>query len=268
MIESSRGFDSVILVGHSVGAYIAVEVLSRRHAAGAGYRVEVAVVAADTEGARAGAVLLFPAVAHLAKSSNGRKLNMVRENGWLDRWAHHVARGFVGLWPEWVLRGVVRWGMGFPEHAAETTVRFLRSRDGIWQAIHLGKDELAVIGEDVWKEDMWELTGDDDEGEGERFVFYFGVGDRWVADECRDAFIIRRKGHAEGNVKIVMDEAGIPHAFCIRKCITRGLVETRLTEGQITASKWRRRWPGGCRTCQGSKKYYHRSGLDKMTGAN
>lgn len=97
-------------------------------------------------------------------------------------------------------------------------MRFLMSRDGIWQAIHLGKDELGVIGEDVWKEDLWELAGDDDgDNEGERFVFYFGVGDRWVADECRDAFIARRKGHVEGRVKIVMDEAGIPHAFCIRK---------------------------------------------------
>lgn len=38
------------------------------------------------------------------------------------------------------------------EHGSEVTTRFLQSRDGIWQAIHLGKDEMGVIrdGEGRW----------------------------------------------------------------------------------------------------------------------
>ena len=38
------------------------------------------------------------------------------------------------------------------KHGSEVTTGFLQSRDGIWQAIHLGKDEMGVIrdGEGRW----------------------------------------------------------------------------------------------------------------------
>jgi hypothetical protein len=52
-----------------------------------------------------------------------------------------------------------------------------------------------------------------------KFFFYFAEKDHWVADECRDEFIERRRRDGpNGGTRVVVDEAGIPHAFCIRKC--------------------------------------------------
>jgi len=98
------------------------------------------------------------------------------------------------------------------------TAEFLASRDGIWQALHLGKDEMVSITEDRWSEDLWEQQGPREGNEVDKFFFYFGTGDRWVDEGSRDEFIAaRRKAGGGGGVKVVMDEGGIPHAFCIRK---------------------------------------------------
>ncbi|KAJ4302022.1 hypothetical protein N0V88_002155 [Collariella sp. IMI 366227] len=97
----------------------------------------------------------------------------------LDRSVHHLARGLVALVPDWALGTVLRRVMRFPEHAAAATLRFITSRDGIWQALHMGKDEMRTITEE------------------------------------RDEFIEKRRRHEKGRTKVVIDEAGIPHAFCI-----------------------------------------------------
>lgn len=57
-----------------------------------------------------------------------------------------------------------------------------------------------------------------------KFYFYFGTKDHWVADECRDEFIERRRQHEKGRTRVVIDEGGVPHAFCIRKWIIRFVV--------------------------------------------
>jgi hypothetical protein len=77
----------------------------------------------------------------------------------------------------------------------------------------------------------YETGGEEEQGEGEgevknlkgmgrtKFFFYFAERDHWVADECRDEFIERRRRDGpKGGTRVVVDEAGIPHAFCIRKC--------------------------------------------------
>lgn len=68
----------VILIGHSVGAYIAMEIL-RRHREG----IKQKGASADTGGAGIGAtmdivggILLFPTVVDIAQSSSGRKLTV------------------------------------------------------------------------------------------------------------------------------------------------------------------------------------------------
>ncbi|KAK3936628.1 lipid droplet-associated hydrolase [Diplogelasinospora grovesii] len=219
-------FDEVIVMGHSVGAYITIEIFHRHH---------LQLQQRDAKAAELklkSAILLFPAVSHLAKSPSGQRLNMVRTTPFLDRNAHHIAKRFVDLWPESALNLFIRKALGFSPHAAAVTTRFLRSRDGIWQAIHLGKDELGTITEERWSEELWEVAEDlkeeeeEAEAQGDRntarsvpkFFFYFGEDDHWVANECRDEFIEKRTAHnnrGSGRTRIVMDEDGIPHAFCI-----------------------------------------------------
>lgn len=214
-------FDDVVVVGHSVGSYIALEVFHRQ-------LQQSRPPGSERLNLRA-AILLFPTVTHIARSPSGRKLDLIRLAPFLDRNAHRIAKALVDLLPASALRWVVARAMGFPPHAADATVRFLHSRDGVWQAMHMGKDEMRTIGEEAWAEELWEIA-DETVGSRERdvprFFFYFARRDHWVADECRDEFIRRRREHAQrdgtpgrkkGMTRIVLDEDDIPHAFCIRE---------------------------------------------------
>ncbi|KAK4191313.1 lipid droplet-associated hydrolase [Podospora australis] len=208
-----RVYDDVILIGHSVGSYIALELFHRHHVSSCTVPIKAAI-------------LLFPTVSHIARSPSGQKLNLLATYSWLDNYAHAVAKGFVSLLPASVLSFVVHKVMKFPPHAAEATLDFLRSKDGIWQALHMGKDEMRTITEEKWQKDFWEeITSTDTEGEGEReeegkgkgnkFYFYFAEKDHWVADACRDEFIAARKQNPRARTEIVIGTEKIPHAFCI-----------------------------------------------------
>jgi pimeloyl-ACP methyl ester carboxylesterase len=213
--RNGTAFDDVIIIGHSVGSFITLEVFNRHLQAHPEIK-EVNLRAA---------ILLFPTVTDIAKSPSGRKLDLIRSTPFLDRNAHRVAKGFVDLVPASILHFVVRRVMGFPPHAADVTLRFLRSRDGIWQAIHMGKDEMRIIRDETWAEEIWEIAEEAAERDRDvpKFFFFFGKGDHWVAEECRDEFIKRRHehaqregpGHKRGRTRIVLDEDDIPHAFCI-----------------------------------------------------
>jgi hypothetical protein len=120
----------------------------------------------------------------------------------------------------------MRYVMGFSPSAAAATVSFLHSRDGIWQALHLGKDEVQTISEDKWSEDMWEIADAQQAESGDlpKFFFHFGAHDHWVSNERRDEFIRQREEHAtrdgprhkRGRTRIVIDADKVPHAYCIR----------------------------------------------------
>lgn len=210
-------YDEVILMGHSVGAFIALEIF-HRHMQQLGSSPHLNLKAG---------VLLFPTVSHMSKSSSGQRLDFIRRTHWLDRNAHRVAKSFLSLWPASGLNWFVHSVLGFSQHSADVTTRFLTSRDGVWQAIHLGKDEMRVIDEERWPEELWEIA---DEAAAQRhdvpkFFFYFGKNDHWVANDYRDRFIERRAEHAgrnapphkRGRTRMIIDEEDLPHAFCISK---------------------------------------------------
>ncbi|KAB5576083.1 hypothetical protein GE09DRAFT_614677 [Coniochaeta sp. 2T2.1] len=208
-------FDDVIFIGHSVGSYITLEVFHRHLHAHPEIR-DVNLRAA---------ILLFPTITHIAQSPSGRKLDLLRSTPFLDQNAHRIAKWFIDLCPASVLRFIIRRFMGFPPHAAEVTLRFIQSRDGVWQALHMGKDEMRTIGEETWAEELWEIADEAAEKDRDvpKFFFFFGKGDHWVAEECKDEFINRRLQHAEregpkhkrGKTRVVLDEDAIPHSFCI-----------------------------------------------------
>ncbi|KAK3297144.1 uncharacterized protein B0H64DRAFT_431137 [Chaetomium fimeti] len=192
-LKTKQTFDSVILIGHSVGAYIALETFHRHHTALLSSPTTTTNTTATTTPPKPpttpapnlttiplrSGILLFPTVSHIAHSPSGRQLNLLRTIPFFDRTAHHIAKAFVSVWPGWALGGVVRKLLGFPAHAAAATLRFLAGRDGIWQAVYLGKDEMRCIGEE------------------------------------REEFVERRRRHEKGRVRVVVDGTGIPHAFCL-----------------------------------------------------
>ncbi|CAK7271143.1 hypothetical protein SEPCBS119000_004450 [Sporothrix epigloea] len=235
-----EAFDEVVLIGHSVGAYIALEVfrlqmLSQRTAKTVNDEQDSRLssvkptACSDHLRLRRG-ILLFATLAHLARSQRGQKLErMLLTIPVVSGWADILAQAAVWwLLPVWALALIVRYILRFPPHAADTTLRFLSSRGGIRQALFLGRDELLRIGPDEWEDELWEAVddgGDADDGkqtderkdvEDPKFVIFFGRDDHWVANDVRDEFIARRKAHAKNRAAIFLDERGWPHDFCIR----------------------------------------------------
>jgi hypothetical protein len=102
----------------------------------------------------------------------------------------------------------------------------------------MAKEEMDIITEDKWDEDIWGIEHDDP-GQKQQIptlIFYFGENvclarssvaiayhdqDHWVANHTRDALIAAR-GRTEddtSNSKPIMmiDENGVDHGFCIRR---------------------------------------------------
>jgi hypothetical protein len=176
--------------------------------------------------------VLFPTIEHIRLSPQGVRLDLLRRTPVLGPSAHLLAWGFLRLWTLTALRWFVATVLRFPPHAAAVTARFLKSRDGVWQALHMGMDEIRVIGLDRWEDTLWSEVEQVDEAEEEdnaaraadgqrqqvapRFFFLYGKEDHWVASHLRDSFIERRQKHS-GRVRIMVDEGNLPHAFCLRK---------------------------------------------------
>ncbi|CAK7225181.1 hypothetical protein SCUCBS95973_005774 [Sporothrix curviconia] len=238
-----EAFDQVVLMGHSVGSYIALDVFRRqlvsqreqraqralagankgqRHPAPGQLSIKEPLGGTDHLRLRRG-ILLFATLAHLAKSQRGQKLERVLlttpvVSGWADVLVQAVVWW---LLPVWAMALVVQYVLGFPPHAAAVTLRFLSSRGGVRQALYLGRDELLRIGPDEWEDELWETVDggeeeEDDDDKKPNFVILFGENDHWVADDVRDEFIARRKAHKKNRAAIVIDERGWPHDFCIR----------------------------------------------------
>lgn len=235
--ESNRHYDEVILMGHSVGSYIALQLchrsLSRLQQGREREREPENQLGGGGPKLDRG-ILLFPTIVHIARSPAGRRLDTLRRVPGLGANAYRLARLLLAPWPRGALRWFARAVMGFPAHAAEATAQWLGSRggDGVWQALHMGMDEMQVIGDDVWDEELWGIereaeagaeaeTDQQDEQQGgqrvpsPRFYFFFGKNDHWVADHYRDIFIEKRQKQIE-KTRLIVDEGDLPHAFCIR----------------------------------------------------
>lgn len=219
--RAGEPFDDVVLVGHSFGTYVALE-LFHRH-------LHDPDAFAPRLHLRHG-VLLFATIAHLARSPKGLQLDLLRRTPVLGPRAHVVARAALRLVPARLLRWVLRALYRMPPHAEDATARFLKSRDGVHQALHLGMDEMAVISESGWAEELWEIADEADAHRREvpKFFILFGREDHWVAAEYRDRFIREREehaardgvpGHKRGRTRIVVEEDGLPHDFCLSEFI-------------------------------------------------
>ncbi|KAL1860173.1 hypothetical protein Plec18167_004287 [Paecilomyces lecythidis] len=204
--ESSNR-QKVILIGHSVGAYIAMEIL-RRHR-------EEKVQDGEEPFDIIGAVLLFPTVIDIAKSAAGKRLTwLLYFIPQLALVASLVVRFLTFAFPDWALRALVRFVMGNPPSSAlESTLSFLNSERGVRQALHMAADEMRTITSDKWSDDIW---GTSTAGRPpSRLVFYFGRNDHWVAERTRDEIIESRGSSKDGPTMMVCEDS-IPHAFCIR----------------------------------------------------
>ncbi|KAK2803722.1 hypothetical protein FQN51_002951 [Onygenales sp. PD_10] len=236
----------VILMGHSIGSYIAMEIM-RRHR-----EDETANHQGEGEGDGGGmdiigAVLLFPTVIDIAKSASGRKLTTLLYIPYLALLASVLAKCLTSILSGPILHKVVRFvmGSGTPEDAVSTTASFLQSKHGVEQAISMSADEMREVTADKWSDEIWGIASSSYSGLDSpspspspsqppsssatptpenpplSLVLYFAQSDHWVADQTRDEIIRARgarseKGNGNGP-KMMVCEDGVVHGFCIKK---------------------------------------------------
>ncbi|KAM3065645.1 hypothetical protein ACMFMF_010868 [Clarireedia jacksonii] len=220
--DGSTGYKNVILIGHSVGSYILLEILTRLTPEGS----------LPTPPPLLSGILLFPTVTHISASPSGTKFALLSSLPGFPLLASSAAKGLLYLAPNRILDFLIPKVTGMPPPAAKVTRDFLRSRAGVHQALYLAKDEMETITEDRWNEDIWGLEaggGGEERRRTPRLVFYFGRNDHWVADHTRDALIAARglngvvadeesvSFSGEGGSKPIMmiDREGIDHSFCV-----------------------------------------------------
>jgi pimeloyl-ACP methyl ester carboxylesterase len=119
--RQGQAYDSIILVGHSVGSYIVLEMLQRLRQT-------------PSLNVKAG-ILLFPTVTHIAQSPSGVKLSTLFRIPGFAWGASLAAKALIWPLPKPVLKRLVRLVTGMPGEATDVTTRFLRSRMGVWQAL-------------------------------------------------------------------------------------------------------------------------------------
>lgn len=137
----------------------------------------------------------------------------------------------------WIVQLITR----MPKEGAGVTARFLKSRYGVWQALHMAKDELSQLTHDQWSDEFWGASSPASNGsisstslakstgaaiKSSQFEthtqlrFYWAADDHWIAQETRDKIIATRarvEGKLGDELKPVMevDGNGIGHAFCL-----------------------------------------------------
>ncbi|KND88987.1 hypothetical protein TOPH_06518, partial [Tolypocladium ophioglossoides CBS 100239] len=177
--SSGSGYDFVVLAGHSVGAYIAVDIF-HRHARQPDRAPRLVL--------RHG-LLLFPTIASIDASPSGRRLQLLRRLPTFDAHGHTYAWLALLPWPRAALCWIMGRAMGFSPRTADITAEWLKSRYGVLQALHLGKSELDGIREDAWGEELWEASTEAGDAATPKFFLFYGKEDHWLASHVRDEFI-------------------------------------------------------------------------------
>ncbi|KAM3513187.1 hypothetical protein MY11210_003212 [Beauveria gryllotalpidicola] len=198
-----KPYDFVILTGHSIGAYIAVETFHRQ------------TINPKASLNLQHGFLLFPTISYIARSPSGRKITALQQSTYLpgvEENLHRIAKALVYFLPQSTLRWLWATYLGFSSAAAATLAEWLKSRDGLWQAIHLGRSELKLVGKDKWDDTFWDAVATAGSGGvAPKFFFFYGKHDHWVNDSLRDEFIARHKarGNSPGRPSLEVDTGDI-----------------------------------------------------------
>ena len=232
----------VILIGHSVGAYIALQLVHRQHALHTSQRYDWKPDATITA-----TMLLTPTIQDIANSTSGKLATPLLSNiPFFPALLQLGASALTSTIPISWLRSLVSriTGMRSGSDALNATVQFLRTPGAVNQALYMAGCEMREIGREEWKDEVWgaavteqteALTQDgterlqsDGEKEGSvadaeskrpeavvtaqsrnsaqwtapKHYFLFAMEDHWVADETREA-IVQAVG---GRAKVVIGE--------------------------------------------------------------
>lgn len=118
----------VILVGHSVGAYILLEIITRWQRMQLDERTQTPLQIT-------GGICLFPTVVDIAQSANGRMMGPLLKLPGFPTFVHYLTRVLAWL-PLWLVVLLVGGFTGMERGMADVTAAFLRSRHGVRQALY------------------------------------------------------------------------------------------------------------------------------------
>ncbi|TFK56606.1 hypothetical protein OE88DRAFT_1730078 [Heliocybe sulcata] len=171
----------IVLAGHSVGTWTALQVLKAREA-------EVVEL-----------LLLFPTITHLVKTPNGRRTWWLVK-GPLPRLVSAISP-LTRLLPLRVFSLILG---DWPQAQLQVVTKLVHSSHCVFSALTMANDEMETIRElDIALMDE----------NRHRICMYFGDTDHWVGEQ-REA-ILRVFNPDPGSVRAVHGHADIPHAFCI-----------------------------------------------------
>ncbi|KAL8727465.1 MAG: hypothetical protein Q9181_005705 [Wetmoreana brouardii] len=222
----------VILMGHSVGAYILLEVIQR-------HRKRIESDDAEEDFDLIGGILLFPTITHIARSPSGIVASALLGIPRSAQIANAIVKCLTYLLSASTLYYLLRTILRLPEHAARTTTSFIKSANGIERVLQLAKDEMDMITHDKWGKEVWgaatEPGTNSKDTINSNLVFFWGKNDRWVASKTRND-LINARGYLDAKAKsspsfsssesvaavdpwkpnMYIDEQSIPHAFCLK----------------------------------------------------
>lgn len=236
--SNSKRKPKLILIGHSLGTYIILELLRRRNERLRKAR-QRGEWCRDAEVEIEAAVLLFPTVVDIAKSPNGRSIGWVAGLPYAAAVVSTFARllvGGLGMFGVAVVVAAVKWFTGMPDDSAVITAAWLMTRGGVYQSLHLAKDEMKEMTEDKWDDEIWgaanstHTNNEKSKTSSTKLFFYYSAKDHWIADHTRDELIeargrrkaeitVEEEGETGQDQRPIMDidEGHVPHGFCIRK---------------------------------------------------
>ncbi|KAF1966509.1 hypothetical protein BU23DRAFT_544378 [Bimuria novae-zelandiae CBS 107.79] len=204
----------IILMGHSLGTYMLLEVIRRVREKAKLERDAPKII---------GGVCLFATVVDIAKSDSGRKATSLLKIGQLPRFASRLTGMLTFFIPLSFLTFLVKSVMGYPADAAHVTAAFVKSQYGVHQALHMARDEMREMAADTWDEEIWGALSPSTHPHPRPILrFLFAEKDHWIADETRDELIKARGGIDGEDHKPVMEidqQEGWVHAFCIQQSV-------------------------------------------------
>ncbi|KAH3951146.1 hypothetical protein HBH53_065910 [Parastagonospora nodorum] len=193
----------LILVAHSIGTYMALEIL-RRYKDGHSTLTHADII---------GAVLLCPTIIQMADAENeGVADYFFRIPGF------PTILGTLVKIPTFPLSlSVISWiacKVGNAPHVAQAFAEFVKGPHAVRQTMHLLRDSCQEVGEDKWTEKIWGAANQA-ENEAVPLKLYFAENDGWVSRSARDALIASR-GRTEDcpwKPEMIVDGNGIGHGF-------------------------------------------------------
>lgn len=237
---------NVVLMGHSVGAYIALEIVrmhyQRRCSSGIKAKHETSSeggsAESDVQFDIVSAVLLTPTIINIAHSSSGKIATPLLSYFPFFPWVVQLASsGLTNLVSRqklnWLVRRVT--GMKDESSALEATVGFLRKNGCVRQALYLAGDEMSEIGKGQWGREVWGVLKPEYEDKNEcwkapKLYFWFARTDHWVANVTREEIVrisressaddktVAASSHGRPDILIDQDE-GLVHAWCIEQSV-------------------------------------------------